>query len=208
MSRSASLVRPPVLKRRDAPESALCVSDRQTAFFPLHAGDGREGHRVLQSFLKIAETILANSARIGPLPSPTPSPGRSTPTASRSSALARCCNYCSATSAGPAPASWRSAATRPLGFHGYSRSTTRFRVIWRRRRRSKARYLAGLHRGRDDTDGLLGEHAEIYGLYLKSVYGDAATKENQFGYDWHPKILGDHSHMAMFVAMNAGAVKG
>ena len=44
--------------------------------------------------------------------------------------------------------------------------------------------------------------------YLKSVYGDAATKENQFGYDWHPKILGDHSHMAMFAAMNAGEVKG
>jgi len=44
--------------------------------------------------------------------------------------------------------------------------------------------------------------------YLKSVYGDAATKENQFGWDWHPKILGDHSHMAMFVAMNAGRVKG
>src|SRR2546422_8080549 len=44
--------------------------------------------------------------------------------------------------------------------------------------------------------------------YLKAVYGDAATKENQFGWDWHPKILGDHSHMAMFVAMNAGKVKG
>src|SRR4029434_10284181 len=23
--------------------------------------------------------------------------------------------------------------------------------------------------------------------YLKSMYGDAATAENQFGYDWHPK---------------------
>ena len=44
--------------------------------------------------------------------------------------------------------------------------------------------------------------------YLKSMYGEAATKENQFGWDWHPKILGDHSHMAMFVAMNAGKVKG
>src|SRR5262245_36585023 len=44
--------------------------------------------------------------------------------------------------------------------------------------------------------------------YLKSVYGEAATKDNQFGYDWHPKILGDHSHMAMFAAMHAGRVKG
>ena len=44
--------------------------------------------------------------------------------------------------------------------------------------------------------------------YLKSMYGEAATTENQFGYDWHPKILGDHSHMAMFAAMNAGAGEG
>ncbi len=44
--------------------------------------------------------------------------------------------------------------------------------------------------------------------YLKSMYGDAATRENDFGYEWHPKILGDHSHLPMFVAMNAGKVKG
>jgi formate dehydrogenase major subunit len=44
--------------------------------------------------------------------------------------------------------------------------------------------------------------------YLKSMYGDAATVENSFGYDWHPKIIGDHSHMPMFVAMNEGKVKG
>ena len=44
--------------------------------------------------------------------------------------------------------------------------------------------------------------------YLKSMWGDAATRENQFGYDWHPKILGDHSHLPMFVAMADGRVKG
>jgi formate dehydrogenase major subunit len=44
--------------------------------------------------------------------------------------------------------------------------------------------------------------------YLKSMYGDAATPANQFGYDWHPKISGDHSHMPMFVAMADGRVKG
>jgi formate dehydrogenase major subunit len=44
--------------------------------------------------------------------------------------------------------------------------------------------------------------------YLKSMYGDAATRENDFGYNWHPKIVGDHSHMPMFVAMNNGKVKG
>lgn len=44
--------------------------------------------------------------------------------------------------------------------------------------------------------------------YLKSFYGDAGTPANDFGYDWHPKILGDHSHMAMFSAMADGNVRG
>jgi formate dehydrogenase major subunit len=44
--------------------------------------------------------------------------------------------------------------------------------------------------------------------YLKSMYGPAATVENDFGYGWHPRILGDHSHMPMFVAMAEGRVKG
>jgi formate dehydrogenase major subunit len=44
--------------------------------------------------------------------------------------------------------------------------------------------------------------------YLKSMYGAAATRDNEFGYAWHPKILGDHSHLPMFVAMNEGRVKG
>jgi len=44
--------------------------------------------------------------------------------------------------------------------------------------------------------------------YLKSMYGDAATAENSFGYDWHPKITADHSHMAMMVNMADGKVKG
>src|SRR5215216_4600360 len=44
--------------------------------------------------------------------------------------------------------------------------------------------------------------------YLKSMYGAAATKDNQFGYDWHPKINGDHSHMAMKVQMAQRGVRG
>ena len=44
--------------------------------------------------------------------------------------------------------------------------------------------------------------------YLKSFYGAAATAENDFGYDWHPKILGDHSHMAVMAAMEEGKLRG
>jgi len=56
--------------------------------------------------------------------------------------------------------------------------------------------------------GYLANTPKFMVSYLKSMYGAAATKDNDFGYDWHPKILGDHSHLPMFVAMNEGRVKG
>jgi formate dehydrogenase major subunit len=43
---------------------------------------------------------------------------------------------------------------------------------------------------------------------LKAWYGAAATKDNQYGYDWLPKNVGDHSHLPMFVAMAEGKIKG
>jgi formate dehydrogenase major subunit len=43
---------------------------------------------------------------------------------------------------------------------------------------------------------------------LKAWYGDAATAENDYGYDWLPKTVGDHSHMPIFVAMAEGSIKG
>ncbi len=43
---------------------------------------------------------------------------------------------------------------------------------------------------------------------LKAWYGEAATEENAYGYDWLPKIVGDHSHMPMFVDMAEGKIKG
>ncbi|MFO0910711.1 MAG: molybdopterin-dependent oxidoreductase [Isosphaeraceae bacterium] len=43
---------------------------------------------------------------------------------------------------------------------------------------------------------------------LKAWFGEAATKANDFGYDWLPKTTGDHSHMPMFVAMNEGKLRG
>jgi formate dehydrogenase major subunit len=44
--------------------------------------------------------------------------------------------------------------------------------------------------------------------YLKSVYGPAATVDNDFGYGWHPRISGDHSHLPMSIAMMEGRVRG
>jgi formate dehydrogenase major subunit len=43
---------------------------------------------------------------------------------------------------------------------------------------------------------------------LKAWYGEAATPENDYGYAWQPKIVGDHSHMPMFVHMAEGKMEG
>jgi formate dehydrogenase major subunit len=85
-------------------------------------------------FLKVAETVLANSGA-----DRTTSFGRSTPTGRRSLAAARCCSCCSATSDGPAPASWRCAATpRSRARPTCRRSTTRFTATCRIRLLSRS----------------------------------------------------------------------
>jgi formate dehydrogenase major subunit len=43
---------------------------------------------------------------------------------------------------------------------------------------------------------------------LKAWYGEAATKGNDYRFDWLPKNVGDHSHLPMFVAMAEGKIKG
>jgi formate dehydrogenase major subunit len=43
---------------------------------------------------------------------------------------------------------------------------------------------------------------------LKAWYGERATGENDFGYGWLPKINGDHSHLPMTLAMKDGQIKG
>jgi formate dehydrogenase major subunit len=43
---------------------------------------------------------------------------------------------------------------------------------------------------------------------LKAWYGDRATADNQFGYQWLPRIHRDLSHIPMFVDMHAGTIEG
>jgi formate dehydrogenase major subunit len=35
-----------------------------------------------------------------------------------------------------------------------------------------------------------------------------ATKEDDYGFDWLPRNVDDHSHLPMFVAMAEGEIKG
>jgi formate dehydrogenase major subunit len=43
---------------------------------------------------------------------------------------------------------------------------------------------------------------------LKAYYGDAATKENDFGFNWLPRVTGDHSHQAYWLDMLDGKMDG
>ena len=44
--------------------------------------------------------------------------------------------------------------------------------------------------------------------FLKAYYGDAATKENDFGFNWLPRLTGDHSHQAYWLDMLDGKMDG
>jgi formate dehydrogenase major subunit len=44
--------------------------------------------------------------------------------------------------------------------------------------------------------------------FLRAWYGEAATRDNEWGYQFLPKNVGDHSHIPMFVAMHDGIIKG
>lgn len=43
---------------------------------------------------------------------------------------------------------------------------------------------------------------------LKAWYGDAATEQNQWGFNWIPRISGDHSQLVTFTRMAEGKVRG
>ncbi len=43
---------------------------------------------------------------------------------------------------------------------------------------------------------------------MKAWFGDAATKENDWAYNYLPKVQGDHSDLAMFMDMKDGKMKG
>ncbi len=43
---------------------------------------------------------------------------------------------------------------------------------------------------------------------LKSYYGDAATAENSWGFNWLPRVSGDHSHLGYWLDMADGKMEG
>ncbi|HEX4784423.1 MAG TPA: molybdopterin-dependent oxidoreductase, partial [Candidatus Sulfotelmatobacter sp.] len=43
---------------------------------------------------------------------------------------------------------------------------------------------------------------------MKAYYGDAATKENDWGFNWLPRVTGDHSHFGYWLDMADGKLEG
>jgi formate dehydrogenase major subunit len=56
--------------------------------------------------------------------------------------------------------------------------------------------------------GLMAYVREYLVSLLKAYFGDAATPENEFGYQWLPRIDRDYSHLPMFVDMQQGRIEG
>jgi len=43
---------------------------------------------------------------------------------------------------------------------------------------------------------------------MKAYYGEGATKENDWGFDWLPRVTGDHSHFGYWLDMQDGKMEG
>lgn len=56
--------------------------------------------------------------------------------------------------------------------------------------------------------GLWAGFEKYFVSLMKAYYGDAATKENDYGFDWLPRVTGDHSHFGYWLDMQDGKVDG
>jgi formate dehydrogenase major subunit len=68
--------------------------------------------------------------------------------------------------------------------------------------------LESFVRGHQGEGGAWAHTREFVVSLLRAYFGEAASAENEFGYQLLPRITGDHSHMPTFVEMHAGQVEG
>jgi formate dehydrogenase major subunit len=68
--------------------------------------------------------------------------------------------------------------------------------------------LAGYIRQETSATSYWSNLPKFFVSQLKAWFGDAATPENDFAYDYLPRTIGDHSHLPMFVEMSKGTIKG
>ena len=197
----------------DAAASELRLPDHAAALRALYAGDGRTHHRLPAgdrscASAKPSRTIPAANA---PARSATPSAGRTTRPACRSSAPRRSSRVCSAISAG------RAAACMALRGHCSIQGSTDIPTLYNmlptylpqpnafNPHTTLEEFLATETR----ADRLVEQPAEIHRPPAEGlVWRPRAAKDNEFGYEFVPKLTGDHSQLPMTLAMVDGAVKG
>ena len=56
--------------------------------------------------------------------------------------------------------------------------------------------------------GLWSNFESYFVSLLKAYYGERATKENNWGFDWLPRVTGDHSHFGYWLDMADGKMEG
>jgi formate dehydrogenase major subunit len=56
--------------------------------------------------------------------------------------------------------------------------------------------------------GLWSSFDKYFISLMKAYYGDAATKENDWGFNWLPRVTGDHSHFGYWLDMADGKLEG
>ena len=106
-------------------------------------------------------------------------------------------------------ASWRCAATPTSRARPTSRRcTTSCRATSRCPTRSRTRRSTRSSSSTGRTPAPGATCGPYIVSLLKAWWGDAATEENDFCFDYLPRINGDHSHYAMMLKMLDGGVKG
>jgi formate dehydrogenase major subunit len=56
--------------------------------------------------------------------------------------------------------------------------------------------------------GLWSGFEKYFVSLMKAYYGEAATKSNDWGFDWLPRVTGDHSHFGYWLDMADGKLEG
>jgi formate dehydrogenase major subunit len=56
--------------------------------------------------------------------------------------------------------------------------------------------------------GLWSKFDHYFISLMKAYYGDGATKENDWGFNWLPRVTGDHSHFGYWLDMANGKLEG
>ena len=71
-----------------------------------------------------------------------------------------------------------------------------------------ARNLGAYLKKNTSRTGLWSAFEKYFVSLMKAYYGDAATKESDWGFNWLPRVTGDHSHFGYWLDMADGKLDG